>query len=1584
MRIFTTFQRLFVCHKVTRSALLLVGFLFAAIQPLLADPITREQAQQRAADFLQDCKGSRRLAPVTEQRRLAKRKTLNPDSPLYYVFDRGTDEGFVIISGEDKTDAVLGYTDSGTFDYQTIPDNMRAWLDDMEDQIAKVRAGGAVLTSSAVPLHPAIPAMITTRWNQGDPYNLTCPNYHGLGRSVTGCVATAMAQLLYYQRAKSVTETQAEMPAYDTYDEHPTYGHLHVEGIPAGSPIDWDNMRDTYSGGESQKAKMAVADLMHYCGVSVFMEYSNSSSGAYSFNVPAAFQNYFGYGESVQYFGRWGYSNAEWDAIIYNELMNDRPLYMSGANSSGGHAFVCDGYDGKRNFHINWGWGGSSDGFYLLSKLTPGSQGIGGTNDGYNSQQAIVIGLEPINFQEKEIIFEDTYVKRLCITNWDADGDGRLTFAEAARVTDLGRAFAGSRIKTFNELRNFTGLTAIPDSAFAGCSSLTNISLPEHIETIGAAAFRGAKVLKNLLLPTGVKRVGEGAFADCRALTSLSLTEGVTAIAAETFRGCVAFTSFDLPAAVTSIGDRAFAECTKLKTFNTATTNPETWEVGDSIFEGVDLSAATLNVLQGTRDFFVATAPWNRFGNLYVSRIQPDDVFIPLNTERVVCLYNVGTKAYLQKGEAYETQAVVGGEPLRYYVKPVPSKEGLYYLTTAEPGYSHQVLFRTMQDGQVGEGVKACFVDGTLQTNAYWQLAQVDENTYTLQVPRGQSGYKEGQFLGIDPEHRSDAFNPTMGLYFDIDYAGHEANCQWRFVDYELTYGIFRAAEELKDLLTIAKNKRVNAQREQAVLDDMNSTYEQLMQAQRTLRGKLKLVHFEDETVKSIMLGNWDVDGDGEINMTEAALVTEVSGFYHKDIVTFDELPIFQGVTVLYGNSFEGCTSLESIKLPAGLTTMYYRVFYGCSSLTSIFMNRYVTYIGENNFDGCTALKTVSIAVEDPSTIYLGPDVFKGVDLKNATLIVPKGSREAYAAAPVWKEFGTIKEMRARTKPAFSEITPDAKVYVYNIGSGKYINKGEAYGTQAVVSANGLLYLAKRQGKPENNTYYLYSDQTGSSNKVLFRTSTDTKVGEGVKACFVDGGASSKAYWKVQPVEGKEHVYTFQVPETDGTYVEGEYLGVQTSHHSDYERPTFGLYWDVSYKDYPEGCQWAFVTWEDMLAAEAIDEAVLELETLLDNATKKGLDVTAEQAVYDDLDSTPEQVQQAIGSLRGKMQLIDFADAKVKQLCTDVWDADADYEISRQEVAEVTDIAHIFRSQTSIKSFEELRYFTSLTAIPSDAFRNCTALTSIYLPAQVKSVGDNAFNNATGLKYMAVLSDAPVTGLKEAALPKNVQVFVPAALVETYAADEGLAKCTVQEYTGTPTVTSQDQERIYGRANSKFTFEVTGAPINGDPALTCEADVTAPVGSYDIVVAPGTITSPGLQCVNGLLTVNPSPLTVTAKSYTRYEGEPNPEFECTYGSFKNREKAADVILVPPTMECDATPESPAGEYEIRIFGAEALNYEFNYVPGVLTVLPDKSAVRDLSTLNSKPSTLHDLSGRRVGKQNLKRGIYIIDGQKRVK
>ena len=142
-------------------------------------------------------------------------------------------------------------------------------------------------------------------------------------------------------------EVQADIPGYTCWTTHETYGNLQVEGIEAGSPIDWDNMIDSYGSSATAKQKKAVAQLMHYCGVSVKMDYTNKSSGAQSGEVPGAFQKYFGYGSQTKIVYQSNYNEDDWDKLLYNELAQGRPFYLSGYNEDGGHAFVCDGYDGN-------------------------------------------------------------------------------------------------------------------------------------------------------------------------------------------------------------------------------------------------------------------------------------------------------------------------------------------------------------------------------------------------------------------------------------------------------------------------------------------------------------------------------------------------------------------------------------------------------------------------------------------------------------------------------------------------------------------------------------------------------------------------------------------------------------------------------------------------------------------------------------------------------------------------------------------------------------------------------------------------------------------------------------------------------------------------------------------------------------------------------------------------------------------------------------------------------------------------------------------------------------------------------------
>jgi hypothetical protein len=321
------------------------------------------------------------------------------EEAYYYVFNVGNNGGFVIVSGDDRTEAILGYCDDGNYNADSIPDNMRWWLQQYAEQIKHLNDGSATTTTqqrivrkTAIPTKTAILPLVTSKWNQDDPYWNLCPTYTSSGTTknyYTGCVATAMAQIIYYH--KWPQNATAVIPTYTT-----STLKLSVPALPSVK-LDWTNMLPIYTGSETTAQKTAVAQLMQYCGSSVNMDYNTGGSGAQSTAVPVALVNYFGYDKGVRYISRSDYSIADWDALIYTELKNKRPVYYSGASMSVGHAFVCDGYDTDNFYHINWGWGGMSDGYFRLSVLNSGSTGIGGgtSEDGFSMDQGAVIGIRP-------------------------------------------------------------------------------------------------------------------------------------------------------------------------------------------------------------------------------------------------------------------------------------------------------------------------------------------------------------------------------------------------------------------------------------------------------------------------------------------------------------------------------------------------------------------------------------------------------------------------------------------------------------------------------------------------------------------------------------------------------------------------------------------------------------------------------------------------------------------------------------------------------------------------------------------------------------------------------------------------------------------------------------------------------------------------------------------------------------------------------------------------------------------------------------------------------------------------------------
>ena len=559
------------------STLLLLALLLTATA--VANPITRQQAQQNALTFL----GSKGKSINSSTLRHAPSRSSSTATESYYVFNIGEGEGYVIAAGDDCAPAILGYADSGYIDVDSLPENMKSWLEEYARQVQFMQEQGYPSSSQTVlsSNRPAISPLLTSIWGQDYPYNMNCPDFFGMDYCVSGCVATAMAQVMYYHRSSSVAQTTATIPAY-TCRRSWTFGDefykIKVDSIPAGAVIDWNAMIDEYYGNEPSRQREAVANLMKYCGASVKMDYANAYNGgssAYSRDVAVALKSYFDYnvGTSIQdrrYFS----SDDEWNDLIYAELRNSRPVYYSGSSNSSGHAFVCDGFDGAGYYHINWGWNGSYDGYFLLTALNP----TGGlSTSGYNQyQEALIYAFpKPSSPTPSTVIdFADDNVRAVCVQNWDFDGDGQFSKAEAAAVTTINNVFRNNReITSFNELQYFTGLTRIGLDAFVGCRELTSITLPATVTAIGDYAFQGCSNLTNVVIPNTVTSIGDYAFQACGTLTSMPISNSVTTIGSGAFAGCIGLTSVTIPASVTSIGSGAFYGCSNLTRLTVSSRN---------------------------------------------------------------------------------------------------------------------------------------------------------------------------------------------------------------------------------------------------------------------------------------------------------------------------------------------------------------------------------------------------------------------------------------------------------------------------------------------------------------------------------------------------------------------------------------------------------------------------------------------------------------------------------------------------------------------------------------------------------------------------------------------------------------------------------------------------------------------------------------------------------------------------------------------------------------------------------------------------------------------------------------------------
>ena len=402
-----------------RDILLIITLAFS-IMAAKATPVDVTTAERVARNFW-NASHDKDVTAISQPMELVSTRW-----DAFYLFHAVETQGFVIVAADDRIQPILAYSFHNRAMSDSVGPEMAWWLDGWQQQIdwcrnsrttpdATVTAEWQRYSEENDPMNDPIVVvepLLTTQWDQDEPYNDSCPTqsmwggYYTVG-AATGCVATAMAQVMKYWNYPE-----------QGYGSHSYYSDvLDSRAQPFGNQYanfgattyDWAHMPDRLTNSSSQQEKRAVATLMYHCGVASDMIYGSAysgGSGAFVHNIPIlayghamrGLVEFFGYSSNVKGIDRKHYDDSTWTALVLRELDARRPiLYAGGDETSGGHCFVCDGYDAENRGHFNWGWSGEGDGFYALNHLAPGVGGTGGGTGTYDfsNQQQMLTDLKP-------------------------------------------------------------------------------------------------------------------------------------------------------------------------------------------------------------------------------------------------------------------------------------------------------------------------------------------------------------------------------------------------------------------------------------------------------------------------------------------------------------------------------------------------------------------------------------------------------------------------------------------------------------------------------------------------------------------------------------------------------------------------------------------------------------------------------------------------------------------------------------------------------------------------------------------------------------------------------------------------------------------------------------------------------------------------------------------------------------------------------------------------------------------------------------------------------------------------------------
>ncbi|MBR5169117.1 MAG: leucine-rich repeat protein [Muribaculaceae bacterium] len=987
--------------------LIVVSVLVLLAQGMNAASVDPGAAQAKAMSKLQSLSHGKLTSPNGEIKLVHTEPSPTVASRAdYYVFNvsgsSGSSESFVIVAGDDRVKDVLAWGE-GNINMASLPDGLQWLLTQyklqMESLIAHADEMPRPRPDRARADWPTVEPLLTCQWSQLNPFYDQCPTYYG-SPCVTGCTATAMAQVMYYWKYP------AELPALPSY----ITGNLNIE-VPAlpGTHLDWDNMLDNYSRGYTAEQGAAVATLMRYCGQACFMDYGPQSSGAHNTEQLAGLMN-FGYSCEAFLISRDDTDSESWDAMLQEDLTASRPVLYVGYNDGGGHAFVIDGCaDGK--YHVNWGSGGNS-GYFTLDML-------GQASWAYNYYQSMLHGVCPDESGEMPVVYD-----------FEVNGIYYKGHGEEATVVN--------RDYHYNSYQGVVNLpsavvhdgktyqvTAIAADAFRNCPGLERIDIPATVKTIGDNAFRNCSRLKEISIGRNVAAIGNGAFYECLSLAKVEV-EDIAAYChiklestssspfnygASLYQNGEQVRELVIPGEVEDISTGAFYNATGI-------TSVEIGEgvkrIGDYAFYGNSVKSLTLPASIEFADYaaFCLCEALEEI-TFHGDNLPMDEfVFFGCTSLKQVKLPE-GQKelAYCTFAECFALQQIDLGHSMERI-----DAYAFNFCSSLE----HVTIPATLReiDEYAFNGCTGLKSVEAASPESWCGITFANESANPVTLARHLSINGEPLQQFVVPEGVT-AIN-------DYAFAGCEDLTAVTVTDDVTAIGS-QAFAQCKNLEAISMGANVKTIGEKAFNDCANLKRVDAADLVAWLG-----IRFMSERANPVTLARHLTLGGLPLQqLVVPEGITEIGSYTFACCEDLTDVTINDGVTAVGNHAFYQCTNLENVKLSNSVKSIGEKAFFVCTSLKRVDLGNAVEHIGNRAFASCMLMTDISCSSVTPPVID-GTACFSSTVFKKATLRVPARSVVAYRDADVWSQFKVIKSI---CNTAACDVNGDGEINLADVNT---------------------------------------------------------------------------------------------------------------------------------------------------------------------------------------------------------------------------------------------------------------------------------------------------------------------------------------------------------------------------------------------------------------------------------------------------------------------------------------------------------------------------------------------------------------------